>query len=168
MPPVGKFDLEAENWTQFLADARHLLEHPSFDAVERAPRLAGAGKLRAVLEAAREGEEWLPILSAAISADGRDLPTTPQFNQLAAWVSEAGDSATGAVAAFLDDRPAKERFAAFASAAETAAADADPKRSTALLAFGSAFNFALAPEDLPIVRPLPVLEAARDPRLWSM
>jgi Glycosyltransferase family 92 len=144
---------QADKWTQFLAHAGYLLEHPSFDAMERAPRLAGAGKLRAVLEAARAGEEWLPILSAAISADGRDLPTTPQFNQLAAWASDAGGSATGAVAAFLEDRSATERFAGFASATETAGADADPSRPGALLAFGSAFNFALAPQDLPIVRP---------------
>ena len=144
---------QADNWRHFCAHARHLLQHPSFDAMERAPRLAGAGKLRAVLEAARAGEEWLPILSATISADGRDLPTTPQFNQLAAWASEAGGSATGVVAAFLEDRSAKERFAGFASATETAAPDADPSRPAALLAFGSAFNFALAPQDLPIVRP---------------
>jgi hypothetical protein len=70
-----------------------------------------------------------------------------------AWASEAGEAATAGVAAFLGEGSPEDRFAAYARAAQGDAAQPDPHRTAALLAWGSAFNFAVAPHDLPIVRP---------------
>ena len=153
-------------WSRFLEFASWARAKPSFDIEEREPRLELAGTVRTVLEAARDGQGWLAALERSRLLRGHVAGTiaTPiphgfiapaLRRQFQSWA--AGDEATmgRALAAFLEsDRDPVERFASFAEAAGAVqAATGAPGRSETVLAFGSLFNFAVAPDALPLVRP---------------
>ena len=121
----------------------------------------------AVLEVARDGNGWLSALEETRLLQGH-LPGTiaapiPQgfigpaaTRRFRAWASADEASLGSAIAGFLElDRDPLERFASFAEAATRAQAAAGlPADTESILVFGSLFNFAVAPDALPLVRPV--------------
>jgi hypothetical protein len=149
-------------WSRFLEYAAHARTKPAFDAEERDWKLDVARRLRAGLERAGEGDgDWV---EDAIDAVKRSRPPFITSNGQRRWMREwalSGDEALReALAGFLDpELDPVESFSRFAHAAEgfepqtgTWRLPLDLVRASSVLAFGSLFNFAVAPGSVPIVR----------------
>ncbi len=138
----------------------------TFDAKERVYRLEAAHELRRIVELSAAGEPWLEALRAlsARTFAGRPYDLTERPHQ--GWLQRiaAPESLGRALAAFLDSSQSPvERLDSFVRAAAQERPDLltrpellakrDSGRNDGVLAIGSLFNFACAPEDLPVIRP---------------
>jgi predicted O-methyltransferase YrrM len=150
-----------ENWELFLAYARARAK-TAFDAQERDRKFKFAEGLRGALESARQGGQWLPVLDRVLAPDSARRLSAPQHRLwLSAWASADEKSLREALIGFLDASLEPEaRFERFARVAEEAeaAGRTESGEGTELmrvvLALGSLFNFALAPQDLPMILPI--------------
>ena len=138
----------------------------SFGTKERAYRLEVAKELRRVLEVASEGGPWLDQLRAVSLGWAGERPYDLTERPHLRWLQQLTEpEAFGrALSCFLDPALGPvERFDSFlqAAAKERPALLAPPEslanpdigRDDGVLAMGSLFNFAAAPEDLPVIRP---------------
>ena len=153
-------------WARMLDYARRARSSPVFDAKEREYRLAVAAEVRRILALAVAGDPWLDdlrTLTAGMIA-GRAYDLTERSHQR--WLPRLArtESFGRALRCFMD--PALdpvERFDSFLHAvAEDRPAvltpgdelgNADAGQQDEVLAVGTLFNFAGAPEELPVVRP---------------
>jgi hypothetical protein len=147
--------LTDERWSSFCSYAAGALDKPTFDAEERSPRLTIAAELAAVFEQARAEGPWWEQLEQCINAPQyrtADLTTRSHVRLLADWLF-GGDEALGAALSRFGDPSIDEheRLAAFVSAAESAGLAVTERN--AVLALGSLFNFAAAPDRLPVMVP---------------
>jgi len=143
-----------DSWELFLEYAAFARAKPTFDVEEREQPLAVAGAVRAVLDTAGGTPDWLASLVEALSlAQFTDLAFFKQHRWLRRWAESEHDSLEATLCGLMTESVPLRRFAAFERAAEQATAsgrlEPNPNR---LLAFGSLFNFALAPGELPFVR----------------
>lgn len=138
--------------------AARAMAKPTFDVDEREWRLDIAARLRAAVEAARAGGAWLEALDAA-TRRFRDqwygAPRAHEIEWLKMWASTDPESLRSALAALgADGNSAEGRFAAFAAFAEEARENAGLARDErSALVTGALLNFALAPKELPLIRP---------------
>ncbi len=165
MPETG------DPWELFLGYCGFARDKPGFDTEEREGMLELARTLRRVVEAARDEGEWLsplvesPALQPSIETIATPLPTPTTIRDqrwLRAWIAEDRESLRRAIAAFApsgavasgagrDDAVA--RYDRFARAALSRGAENDAAAAPSpLLTFGSLFNFAIDPGELPFVR----------------
>jgi hypothetical protein len=146
-------------WSRFLAHAAHARAKPTFDAEEREFRKSVAERVRAALDGAEAGSDWLTTFEA-LAAPVRWETGAPenfanwtQYRWLMDWARSDVESLRFALSEFrAGDIDPPTRFARFVERAgswdETGAA----ARPAALLAVGSRLNFALDPSALPVVR----------------
>jgi hypothetical protein len=147
-------------WSRFLEYAAHARTKPAFDAEERDWKLDVARRLRAALERAGD-DDWI---EDAIDAVKRSRPpfisSNGQRRWMRAWAVSGDEALSRALAGFVDpELDPVTSFSRFARAAEgfepesgTWRLPLDLVRASSVLAFGSLFNFAVAPESVPIVR----------------
>jgi hypothetical protein len=158
--------MREERWTRMLDHVRAVRARPTFDDFERGYRLDVAAQMRAVLELAVSGEPWLPRFRAVTTSIVRHHPYDLTQRTHEGWFVRTSDAeALGrSLACFLDtSRAPVERFEAFVQAAAKERpgllsppadlANRERARYDGVLALGSLFNFAVAPEELPVIRP---------------
>jgi len=153
-------------WARMVDYLRRSRLNDAFDSKERVYRLQAADELRAVLKLAAEGEPWLEQLHAITTSTfaGRPYDLTERPHQ--GWLRRAAapESLGRALGCFLDSsRSPVQRFDSFVRAAAQEQpglltppeqlAGRDIGRNDGVLAIGSLFNFASAPEELPVIRP---------------
>jgi glycosyl transferase family 92 len=152
-----------DGWERFLAYVRRAHAKPSFEQEERGYKLAVAGGLRESLGEARNGGPWfesmVEVLRAPFVEVGGyryDLPNTPQMQWFRRWRESDPESLREAVSVFGDGADPQARFASFVAASDRGAQSGHVEPNPgAALALGSLFNFAVAPEQLPLVRSWP-------------
>jgi hypothetical protein len=146
-----------QQWDRFLEYAALARAKPTFDAEERDWKLPMANLLGEALRAARDGGDWLSPLDKAFDAGDyfRYLTWRGARNRLADWGTSDPEASRHAFAAFLQaDTEAVERFRTFArSLEESEASGTISIEANAALRVGAAFNFAVEPLSLPMVRP---------------
>lgn len=142
-----------ERWTDFIEWARRARAKPTFDAEERAYRLAVADAVRELVGAAEEGRP-LAELARAVGRRVMDsrytmLPARP-LEQLAIWAEDDRDALARALQAFArgGDDPV-ERLALFTAELERATGT---EQDAAAVLVGSLMSFAAAPKLTPLVR----------------
>jgi hypothetical protein len=152
--------MNEERWQRLVAYLRRARSKPNFVAEEREYRLEVAAELREILELATAGGAWQERLRGALKGHFArrkyDLTGLAQLRWLEALPAEAFRS-------FLDaEADPVERFARFMRTAgeKQPKLESDPETWTnpdvlrdAALSFGSLFNFASDPENLPVVSP---------------
>ena len=150
--------MSREAWEGFLGHARQTLVRPRFDEGYRDWKFEIAAQLRSLIASRADHERWLPSFEAVIPArpdfrDHRaDLPAARQVNWLRRWARTDPASVERALDAFADEeRDPIERFALFEKATADAPAEARAWHA-GIVAVGSLFNFALAPDSLPMMR----------------
>jgi Glycosyltransferase family 92 len=157
--------MDEDRWARLLEHLGRIWSSPTFEAEERTYRLEIAEELRRIVELASAGSPWTERIDAVLSgvSGGRRYNLTEWLHRR--WIRQLpSPEALGlAIGGFLDaGSDPVERFTSFVRAAE----DQQPKLRTppeqleepdpdrdAVLSFGSLFNFACDPENLPIVRP---------------
>ena len=148
----------AMSWDEFATRLAELLKEPDFDEQERVYKVEIAEALRAVLTAARDGDDYISPLEAAfrLHADGwrYNLTNWRQNGWLLDWIRKDETQLRGVLAGYLDPNLDPEsRFEGFARAAKEAElSGVAPRNTGATLAFGSLFNFAVDPQAFPLVR----------------
>jgi len=155
-----------ERWSRMLDHLRRARSSESFDSAERAYRLEVATEARRVLEAAVAGEPWLEPFRALTNGTVRGRPFDLTDRQHESWLvrSAAPETLGRALGCFLDTSlgpverfesfvraAAQERPSLLAPAAELT--NRDSGRHDGVVALGSLFNFAVAPQELPVMRP---------------
>jgi hypothetical protein len=153
-------------WERLLAYLRRASSSQIVDSHERAQRLEVATELRRILKLASEGAPWLEPLVALASGPVPGRPHDLVLRLHTRWLERLASPETLGLAleCFLDaEQDPVERFSSFvrAAAVERPALLAPPEllgnpdigRDDPVLAMGSLFNFASAPEDLPVIRP---------------
>ena len=152
--------MNEERWQRLVEYLRRARSKPTFDREERVYRLEIAAELRQVLELAVGGAAWQERMRKAQKAHfaGRkyDITRPEHWRWLEAIPAEAFDS-------FLEaGADPVERFSRFMAIAgkQYSALESSPESWTnpdvlrdALLSYGSLFNFATDPENVPVVRP---------------
>ncbi len=158
--------MDDPRWTRLLDYVRRARLREFFDSKERMYRLEAARELRRILELAAAGAPWVDELRALTTSTiaGRPYDLTERSHQR--WLQLLADreSLGRALGCFLEaGRDHVERFDAFVQAAgrerptvlapPESLANPDIGRDDPVLAMGSLFNFACAPEHLPVIRP---------------
>ena len=160
MPGLGESE---DPWELFLGYCALAREKPGFDAEEREDMLELADTLARVIEAARDEGEWVstlmesPAIQPSLPTIATPIPTPMALRDqrwLRAWIAEDQESLRRAIAAFAaSGEDAVARYDRFARAALAKAAEKNAAvRRASVLAFGSVFNFAVDPGELPYVR----------------
>ena len=146
--------MDARRWDQFLSFLDRARSKPTFEAEEREYRLQIAEELRQALQTSPDAA-LIDAVEAVFerSRPGRAYDLTEPL--ISRWLSRWGrapDSSLPAVLHGFADSGADplERFEHFARAAEEAGF---AHNVGAVLAFGSLFNYAHAPESAPVVKP---------------
>jgi hypothetical protein len=153
--------MNAAAWDRFLRYAHLVLARPRFDEGSRDWKPGVAAEVRALLGSDREPDPWIAALDSTVPAlqDFRDyrydLPTPRQANWLKRWARMDPATLWPALEQFTvgGDDPV-ERFDRFARGAQEAPEEVRASNG-GIIVMGSLFNFSLAPESLPIVRPGP-------------
>jgi hypothetical protein len=145
---------------RFVEHARAVLARPRFDEGYRDWKPAFAADIRRLVESERDPARWVASFDAAVPAledfrDHRyDRPTPREANWVKRWARFDAPTLWTALDDFLaGGEDPMMRFTAFAKAAEHAPAEARVT-SEGILVMGSLLNFAVAPESLPILRPV--------------
>jgi glycosyl transferase family 92 len=148
-----------KRWERFLEYAALARVKPTFDVEERDWRLSIAERMQEALRAAREGGDWLALLSAVYRKPELARFASPWahgewFNALATANPE---SARSALAAFSDTvTEAEKRFSSFVRTLEEAEVEGQVEvDATGALTLGSVCNFAIEPLEVPMMRPGP-------------
>jgi hypothetical protein len=146
-----------QRWDRFLEHAARVRAKPTFDTEERDWKLPMANQLGEALRAARDGGDWLSPLDTAFRAGGhfRFVAWRQARDWFAGWAAADPEYSRLALAAFLHtDAEAVDRFQAFARTLDESAAKGNVAIETnAALRIGAAFNFAVEPLSLPLMRP---------------
>ena len=147
-------------WERFLEHARRVLARPRFDAGYRDWKPGAAEEVRRLLEVERDPDRWIAALDAIAPArenfrDPRyDQPPPREANWMKRWARFDAPSLWQALDRFVAaGGDPLARFAVFAKEAEGAPAEVRVSVD-GIVAMGSLLNFSLAPELLPIVRPV--------------
>jgi hypothetical protein len=150
--------MKREAWQRFLGHAERVLARPRFDDGYRDWKFELASRVRTLLDVRTEPDQWLSAFNELFPwrvnfRDPRfDLPAPRQVNWLRRWARTDSASLERALDAFEHaDRDPVERFATFADRTGQAPAKARVWHG-GILAMGSVFNFALAPDSLPMLR----------------
>jgi Glycosyltransferase family 92 len=146
-------------WSRFLDYAARARSKPAFDVEEREWKLEVASAIRSVLAGHAEGGDWPERLVGPVNRSR--LPfvlSTYARRQLRRWATSEPDSLRSALAGFSDaSLDPIERFARFADEAERSrfgnSGEQEAADQSSIVAIGAVFNFASAPERLPLVRP---------------
>jgi hypothetical protein len=142
---------------RFLSHAASLRLRIGFDREERNPRVRPVARLRRLMRRARSGGAWQEDLEDLFN-DRYDslggLPLALLVPRHIEWVNRWAASDPGSMQSALAELPAPgadadQRFRRFADVAQ---ANTDEDRG-AVLVVGSLLNFALQPQELPVVRP---------------
>lgn len=148
-------------WDRFLRHAANVMKRPGFDHAEREWKFETAANTRSLVEQSALSAEWVAALDTVFpeKIDFRDvrvtLPNPRQRNWVRRWARMEPASLEEALKAFRSTEAAPhERFSAFATGAEQVPAVVRAS-DLGILVMGSWFNFALAPDSLPIVQPGP-------------
>jgi Glycosyltransferase family 92 len=141
--------MSTDDWARFLEYAGFARAKQTFDAEDRDKPLAVADALRAMLEEAGRGGDWLAKSREAIrSARFSELEIPGRARWFNDWARADRDSLGEALSRFgASNRGAVDRFEHFSRAA-VPAGPAGPALVT-----GSMLNFALESLELPVVRP---------------
>jgi hypothetical protein len=146
-------------WSRFLEYAARARSKPTFDVEEREWKLESAEKLRPALTSGAAGMDRLAELPKLLTRSRLPHPMALMHRKwLREWVRSDPESLRRALAGFCD--PAVdpvERFGLFAAEAERSGpggsdvgGQAGHPHVSSIVAVGSAFNFACAPESLPM------------------
>jgi hypothetical protein len=148
-------------WDRFLRHSRLVLARPRFDEGSRDWKPGLAADVGNLLRSERDPDRWRSALDSIVPVhqdfrDHRyDLPTPRQANWLKRWARLDPASLWPALDEFTrGTHDPVERFARFADRANEAP-EAVRAADAGIVVMGSLFNFSLAPESLPIVRPRP-------------
>jgi hypothetical protein len=151
-------------WKRFLSYSRDVLVRPRFDEGYRDWKAGVAADVRALLARDRDPDRWIAALESIVPAqhDFRDfrydLPTPRQANWLKRWARTDPESLWAALEQFTADGDPVERFTGFAHRAMQAPEEARVSPG-GITVMGSLFNFALAPDSLPLIRLIPFVRA---------
>jgi hypothetical protein len=146
-----------DQWTAFIEWARRSRGKPAFDLEERDYRESVAASLRDVLDAARGGlplRDRLDEVGEQLKLRVQPLIGRAELRQLQAWATTDEASLAAALNPFSDpSAPADLRLVRFAQKAGPAvAAGLIEGTPSTIVTVGSLFNFATAPERLPIAQ----------------
>ena len=152
---------------RFLEYAALARSKPSFDVEERDWKLELAARLQALALSDEGGDDWpARLIDPLIRRRPPHVMPTRTRGWLRQWASSDPESLRQALAHFGDSSlDPIERFGRFAAEAERAELGGDAGRgrvrTAAIVAIGSAFNFAWEPASLPLIRPLPFQRLAK-------
>jgi hypothetical protein len=143
-----------DRWIDFIEWARRARAKPTFDAEERDYRLAVAGAVRDLIEAADDPRQLGERVTAVRRQRLKSLePLVPggDLARLEDWAAEDEQGLAQALRPFSEAVDPVDRFDRFVLAVENGPG-ADRFAGGGLVA-GSLLNFGASPEQLPVVRP---------------